>query len=48
MVILALAKTESGFAQKSNVKGHVLFMVTVITLVSMVGDFLSTATVNTP
>lgn len=47
MDISALVKTESGSAQKRNVPEYVLFMVTVITLVLMVGDLLSMATVNT-
>lgn len=46
--ISALVKTESGPAQKRYVTKHVLFMVTVITLVLMAGDTRSTATVNTP
>lgn len=48
MTISALAQTESGDAQKRNVPEYVLFMVTVITLVLMVGDILSMATANTP
>lgn len=48
MMFPALARTESGSALKRNVTECVLFMVTVITLVLMVGDFLSTATVNIP